>query len=131
MKTKFMFVLFIYAVSLMFGTSAFADFTQKNTDDDDPTTIVCGATDTQQISLSPSVNAGYTCADWRGSNDWYVIGTYHTGGTKAFATASSLTKIWKDTAGAGETAAENFANVPQTPETAASEYLWSEAGWDI
>ena len=94
-------------------------------------TITCGGTagETLEISLSPKVVAGYTVDNNTGTNDWYVIGTYHEGGTKAFATASSITKIWNDEVEAGETVSDNFAAVPQTPADAGSDDLWSDAGW--
>ena len=92
-------------------------------------TITCGSTNKLEISLSPKVVAGYTVADDTGTNDWYVIGTYHEGGTKAFATASSITKIWNDEVTAGETVSSHFDAVPQTPDTAGSDDLWSDAGW--
>jgi hypothetical protein len=96
-------------------------------------TITCGDTtdETLDIALSPGVTAGYGVADWLGVNDWYVVGTYHEGGSKTYATASSLTKLWSQEIGAGETVVTAFEGTPDTPDEAASDNQWSEGGWDI
>lgn len=114
----------IVAVGMSFGT-AFAW-----TDTSEGATIKCGTSPNNlEISLSPKVHAGYTVDDNAGTNDWYVVGTYHEGGTKAFATASNITKMWNDEISAGEAVSDNFDAVPQTPATAGSDDLWSAAGW--
>lgn len=127
--TFLMLVLFVLSVSSAFS---FQDETNANGD------LVCGETSgnagggTITISLSPKVVAGYTVASDVGSNDWYVIGAFHPGGTKVYATASSVTKIWNAEVGSGQgdQLQTIFDGTPQTPANAGSDLVWSTAGWD-
>ena len=114
------------ALFFLFTTSSFADFAQTGEE-----TITCGSSVAFDIGLSPGVTAGYSVGDWKGSDDWYVVGTYHKGGNKVYATASSLTKIWNNESSPDELVTALFDTVPQTPETAASDDQWSAGGWDI
>ncbi len=126
MKKIIVFALMIALACVFSASSAFAW-----SENSDGATIICGSTagETHTISLSPKVVAGYTVANNTGVNDWYVVGTYHNGGTKVFATASSITKIWNDEAAAGEALSDLFADAPQTPANAGSDDVWSDAGW--
>jgi hypothetical protein len=119
--------VFIALLLVMFFASvSMADFSQNN----DGATILCGADNTLTISLSPQVTAGYTCLDNNGDADWYVIGTYHVGGTKVYATASSLTKIFNSTSDADTTLSAIFSSVPQTVSAVESDDQWStDLGW--
>ena len=82
------------------------------------------------VPLSPGVTAGYTVDDWKGVNDWYVLGSYHNAGSKAYATASSISNMYESTLGTDTPLATAFAAIPQDYATAGSDALWSDdAGW--
>jgi hypothetical protein len=52
------------------------------------------STDTMTSGLSSNVHAYYD-NDGATSTQWYVIGTYHIGGTEVFATAQDITALYK------------------------------------
>lgn len=52
------------------------------------------STDTMTSGLSSNVHAYYD-NDGATSPQWYVIGTYHIGGTEVFATAQDITALYK------------------------------------
>ncbi len=116
-------IVFTVLLMLFFSGSAFAW-----TSNSDGGNINCAGALT--IGLSPNVNAGYTVADNTGTNDFFVIGTYHTQGDEVFGTAQTLTKVWTASAeDTGSTMAALFATIPQTAADAASDDLWSASGW--
>ncbi len=122
------FLAFILVLSV--GTFSFAAL-----DDVETGTLVLGDSsgngNTVDVPLSPGVTAGYTVGDWKGTNDWYVVGAYHSGGSKVFATASSISKMWEATGTADAKLVDTFATVPSTYDTAGSDAVWSDAGWDL
>ena len=117
---SFVFVLLVTSVS-------FAGLTYSDTE-----TLTCGNTagKTVDVPLSPGVTAGYDVGDWKGTNDWFVVGAYHNAGSKVYATASSLSEMMEGTVGEGDPLVDKFDAIPNTYATAGSTEVWSNAGWD-
>jgi len=121
-------LVFIFVLSV--NTSVFAAPEDSGTG-----TLTLGANSggghTVDVPLSPGVTAGYQVGDWKGTNDWYVVGAYHSGGSRIYATASSISKLWQAEVEAGSTLADTFDTIPVTYDTAGSDAVWSTAGWDL
>jgi len=117
-------ILMLVLVTFAFAGSALA---ATQTVSGDNTYVTCGATTTLDIQLSPKVKASYTGLNRVGTADFYVIGTYHTAGTKTYATASTLTKIYYQEATASKNLATIFAAIPSSVADAQSASKWS--GW--
>ncbi len=74
-----------------------------------------------EISASPKVNLSYVNPD-AATFQYYIIGTYHEGGTKLYASSSSVTKIYNYEFPAGTT--KDFTKLPTTEAAAQSEANW-------
>lgn len=94
-------------------------------------TLVLGSTPdfTVSVPLSPGVTAGYEAGDWKGTNDWFVTGAYHTAGSKVYATASSISQLWEADVDTDAALADTFNTIPSDYANAGSDDLWSENGW--
>lgn len=93
-------------------------------------TLTLGGTNTVDVPLSPGVTAGYDVGNWKGTNDWFVVGAYHNAGSKVYATASSISEMREGTVAAGDPLSGKFGAIPNTYVTAGSSDVWSAAGWD-
>lgn len=76
---------------------------------------VCGSTDTLTVQLSNNVSMEYSAAT---NGLGYVVGAYHSSGTKTFGTSSGDAKIfYTDTTG---------ATLPSAPTgTASAAFTWT------
>lgn len=119
--------IFTFVFVLSLNTSAFAALTEE-----DSGTLTLGSTDgeTASVPLSPGVTAGYQVGDAVGTNDWFVVGAYHSAGSKVYATASSISQLWEFEATATTSLADTFDTIPSTYAEAGSDTLWSEDGWE-
>lgn len=90
---------------------------------------ISGNGNTVSVPLSPGVTAGYEVGDWKGTNDWFVTGAYHTAGSKVYATASSISQLWEADVSADIPLADTFDTIPNDYDNAGSDALWSENGW--
>ena len=79
-----------------------------------------------RIVLSPPVLAQYTDDD---NQLFFIIATYHQDGSRAFGTASSLTKLYKKVWESGQTRSFENAGVPTTKADAELESQWISDGW--
>jgi hypothetical protein len=105
---------------LMMASPAFA-----GTVNSDASTLTLETTGTPPVSmgLSNSVHAQYV-TNAATSVQWYAIGTYHEGGTKIFATAQDITKIYFKSHTSGDTS--DITGLPTAPQ---SESAWSAGSW--
>jgi hypothetical protein len=125
-KNIFVLCLVLMTVLLVSGSSLAAQV--DNTDDPGSILTVGTAEDNVEFTFSPSVAGLY--GDDDDDNQWYVISTYHSGGTRTFATAQNITSIYKtittDAAGE-EVRILSFDDVIDTP---ASMEDWSTGVWE-
>lgn len=113
--------LLMIAAILAFATPAFA---QTNTAG---STLVIPDTSGKdnaklEIAASPKVNMSYVNPDTT-TFQYFIIGTYHEGGTKLYATSSSITKIYYYEFPSGVT--KDFSKMPTTQADAQSEVNWT------
>ncbi len=113
--------LLMIAAILAFATPAFA---QTNTAG---STLVIPDTSGKdnvklEIAASPKVNMSYVNPDTT-TYQYFIIGTYHEGGTKLYATSSSITKIYYYTFPTNTV--KSFAKLPASQADAQSEVNWT------
>ncbi|HEX9778710.1 MAG TPA: hypothetical protein VGA63_11235 [Geopsychrobacteraceae bacterium] len=72
------------------------------------------------LDFSPKVMAMYGDDGVTGAVQWYVIATYHIGGTKTYATAQNITSIYK---------ADDTLDFTDVILTEASVEAWSGDVW--
>ena len=122
-KTYCVFTLF---AALLFASTSFAAGISKDSTAGQ-LQIVCTDTTkpTLTMGLSTKVHARYVTSDTPAQ--WYTIGTYHEGGTKVYATAQDVTKIYKKSYTVGEDAATAFTGLPTEGQ---SESQWSGGVWN-
>lgn len=80
----------------------------------DAARVVCGATDTLEIGLSPKIAALYR-TNAATNPQWYLVATVHIGGTEAYATAQNVTKTYKKTYSAGTAITDAFSGLGTAP----------------
>lgn len=120
--------LLMIAAILAFSTSAFAAAT-VNTPAGSTLKLEDTAAATAhplEIAASPKVNMSYANPDTT-NFQYFIIGTYHEGGTNLYASSSSITKIYHYTFKATDT--KGFSKMPTTQAQAQSEPNWSDAGF--
>lgn len=84
-------------------------------------------TDGVNLPLSPGVYGIYITEGTTGDEQWFGIGTYHSGGNKFYASSSQQTAIWKKDRETGE--AFTDAAIPATEDASNSEAQWEAADW--
>jgi hypothetical protein len=90
-------ILIIAALLLFVSAPSFAEIGADSTGNltiGGGTTAAGVESDTLTCGLSSNVHAYYD-NDGATSTQWYVIGTYHIGGTEVFATAQDITALYK------------------------------------
>jgi len=123
MKKTMTFLFVVAALLLALNTSALA--AQKSS----PTagaSFECEASGAPlTFNMSPSVFGSYWTEGTTGNEQWYAIGTFHAGGTYAYATAQNFTSVYKRTlpTDAAPTVSTAFAGVVTTPASAGT---WSD-----
>ncbi len=116
----------LIALMFVFSSGAFAALIDESSSG----TIVCGAGgDELEIQLSPKVFAAYSGLDRVGTRDFYIIATYHEAGSRVYATAQTLAKIYKATSTSANNLATLYGQVPNSVANAESEDQWSGALW--
>lgn len=118
-------VILVALSVFLWAVPSFAALTQESSGG----SLTCGATDTIEIQLSPKVFAAYSGLDNTGTADFYIIASYHTAGKRVYASASSITKIYKATADADTDLATLYGQVPTSVVDAESETQWSGDLW--
>lgn len=85
------------------------------------------STDTLTSGLSSNVHAYYNTDGVSGAAaQWYVIGTYHLGGTEVYATAQDITSLYKLDAGKTPGALFTWSGLPTDSGTS---NIWSGDVW--
>lgn len=85
------------------------------------------STDTLTSGLSSNVHAYYNTDGVAGAAaQWYVIGTYHLGGTDVYATAQDITSLYKLDAGKIPGSLFTWSGLP-TDSSASN--VWSQDVW--
>lgn len=120
--------VFLALFAFFTASSAFAADYDNVTDGIPGGRLICGATDTLEVGVSPKVAALYR-ETHTGTTppQWYLISTVHIGGTEAYATAQDITKTFKKSFKAGDDTAEGIWGTLATVPT--SENEWSTGGW--
>lgn len=114
---KTVIVLVAFLSVFMLSSTSFA--ANKTTTGGATMTIGTAGGEELELNFSPNVSAYYGDDGSATSVQWYVISTYHSGGTKTYATAQNITSIYsKD--------ATSFDNLIVTE---ASMDEWSASIW--
>lgn len=79
------------------------------------------------LNFSPKVVGSYWTEGTTGNEQWFAIGTYHAGGTMAWATASNFTSTYKKTlpTDAVPTVSTAFSGVNATKASAGAWTGWT------
>jgi hypothetical protein len=121
-------ILLITALLLFVASSAFAgigDDSVGSLSIGGGTTAAGVVSDVLTCGLSSNVHAIYD-NDGVASTQWYVIGTYHLGGTQVYATAQDITSLYRLDAGKVPGDVFEWSGLP---EDGASSNVWSSAVW--
>lgn len=118
---KLMVSLIVLSILAFAGSALAASVTNTA---GDPMTTKDGAL---EFTFSPKVNGMYIDESIAGNNQFYIIGTFHSGGEYLFGTAQTLTKVYslKYT----DPGTQAFSDMPQTKTNALSEAQWEDAGF--
>ena len=123
-KTYCVFTLF---AALLFASTSFAAISAGTAVDSTAgeLQLVPASGPTLTMGLSTKVHARYLTSS--APAQWYTIGTFHEGGTKVYATAQDVTKIYKKAYTVGE---DNDAAFTGLPTEGQSESAWSGGVWN-
>jgi hypothetical protein len=87
------------------------------------------STDTMTSGLSSNVHAYYNTDGVSGTAaQWYVIGTYHLGGTEVYATAQDITALYK--LSAGKEPGSTLSSWSGLPTDSSTSNIWSGDVWE-
>jgi len=122
---KIILVLAVLAFA-MTAMPAFAAVTNVDDGTDDAVLSLNSGSSAYEIALSPNVTAQYTVGPnaTGQAQQWWVAGTFHSGGTFTYGTAANVTKIYK-------MKNDDSDRLDEMPTTIQSESDWSDNGWDL